>query len=171
MQPPPAPDEWQEVGPAFLVAFPDIMAELLDPSASPTLPITRFQAATRAALRASKPLPPFLHALAQTNESLHEFLTQAFPVFAEAVFRKEARPADVPLVQRCLALVLRLLVLYLPLEIEPLSSLLLLLLGGGEGGREAGRISVGLAAYVPVQYRYLVPGGLYQVHGRPMMQK
>lgn len=132
--PPPQPPPWEDVGPLFLAAFPDLVAELLDPSASPTVPITHFQATIRAAIRASKPLPPSLHALAQANESLHDFLTQAFPAFAEAVFRKRARPADVPLIQRCLASVFRLLVLYLPLEIEPLSALLLLLLGGGKRG-------------------------------------
>jgi len=164
---PPQTPSWAEVGPLFLAAFPDLMTELLDPSSSPTIPIAHFQATIRAAVRASKPLLPSLHALAQTNESLHDFLTQAFPTFAEAVFRKEARPADIPLLQRCLASVFRLLVLYLPLEIEPLSALLLLLLGGGEGGR----VSAGLAAYVPVQHRYLVPGSLYQVHGKPAIQR
>jgi len=167
MAAPPLQASWEEVGPLFLAAFPDLMAELLDPSSSPTVPIAHFQTTLRAAIKASKPLPLSLRALAQTNESLHEFLTQAFPAFAEAVFRKEARSADIPLLQRCIASVFRLLVLYLPLEIEPLSALLLLLLGGGEGGR----ISVGLTAYVPVQYRYLVPGGLYQVHGKPVMQR
>jgi hypothetical protein len=28
-----------------------------------------------------------------------------------------------------------------------------------------------LAAYVPVQHRYLVPGSLYQVHGKPAIQR
>jgi len=165
--PPLQPPPWTDVGPRFLAAFPDLVTELLDPSGSPTIPITQFQATIRAAIRVLKSLSPSLHALAQANESLHNFLTQAFPAFAEAVFCKRARPADIPLIQRCLVSVFRLLVLCIPLEIESLSALLLLLLGGGE----TRTVSQGLAPYVPVQCRTLVPGGLYQVHGKPVMRR
>lgn len=158
---------WKLIGPNFVENFPDIILSFLRSSKWPEREILQFRDVVRAAIRALPPLSSSLDSGAGENESLHSFVTHAFPVFAEALFRKHAQTRDIPRIYGCFALIFRLVIRLLPLEIEALASLVLLLMGGGQEIPP----SEGLTMYIASDSDILVPGGLYQEHGRPIRRR